>query len=320
MSDVIGLPLLAALLAGISFAVLIGLLVRPRSRLATRLRPYSVVSRSMLGKSVDVGAVTGTVGSDSAAWRIFGPPLVALAHRFGNLVDSTGESGLLRKLRQAGIMQDIPESDRVQEYRVRQLLLAVGAAGGAFVLAVLLRLSPGLMIGFAILGFIAGTSYWRAKVDRAIEDRRNRMRIELYTTNQLMAMRVRVGGGVVSASRHLVERGRGAVVDELAEALRMHQGGMSASAAFRRIAALTPEPHAARCYQVLATADERGSDLAEALLALSEDIRDDRREALRRQATKRRAVMLLPIIAILAPLLILFVAAPLPWIVLQGLN
>lgn len=320
MSDIVGLPLLAAILAGVSFALLIGFLIRPRARLAGRFRPYSVVSRSLLGKSVDVASVSGSVGGDSAAWRIFGPPLVAVADKFGNLVDSTGEQGLIRKLRQAGIMQDIPESNRVQEYRVRQLLLATGAAGVAFMFSVLLRLSPGLMIVFGILGFIAGTSYWRAKVDRAIEDRRTRMRIELYTTNQLMAMRVRVGGGVVSAARHLVERGKGAVVDELSEALRLHQGGMSASAAFRRIAALTPEPHAARCYQVLATADERGSDLAEALLALSEDIRDDRREALRRQATKRRAVMLLPIIAILAPLLILFVAAPLPWIVFQGLN
>jgi pilus assembly protein TadC len=95
---------------------------------------------------------------------------------------------------------------------------------------------------------------------------------------------------------------------------------MPAGAAFRRIADVTPEPHARRCYQVLATADERGSDLAAALLSLSEDIRDDRRDAIRRQATRRRALMLIPIIGILAPILILFVAAPLPWIVLRGFG
>jgi tight adherence protein C len=268
---------------------------------------------------VEIGAVPAAVGENPIR-RIFGPPLRALADRLGRLIDGTGETALLRKLRQGGLLQDVPASHRVQNYRMRQLLMSVGGATAGFAVGVLLRRSPAVIVTFALLGLVAGASYWRGKLDRAIEDRRNRMRIELYTINQLLAMRVRVGGGVVSAARHVVDRGHGPVVDELAEALRLHQGGMAAGAAFRRVADLTPEPHARRCYQVLATADERGSDLATALLALSEDIRDDRREALRRQATRRRALMLLPIIAILAPILILFVAAPLPWIVLRGFG
>ncbi|NNF65053.1 MAG: type II secretion system F family protein [Acidimicrobiia bacterium] len=319
MSDLFGLPLLAATAAAVAVALLAGVLVRPRQRLAGRFRPYTVVARSMLGRTVDVTAVTGQ--SDLGTLRrIFGPPLTALASRVGRIIDSTTEEGLLRKLRQAGMLQSTPESVRVQEYRVRQLALSVVGGTAGFAFGVLLARPTAIVLALSFAGFVAGASYWRAKVDRAIEARQNRMRIELYTTNQLLAMRIRVGGGVVSAVRHLVERGSGAVVEELAEALRLHQSGMPASQAFRRIAALTPEPHARRAYQVLASADERGSDLAEALLALSEDIRDDRREAMRREATRRRATMLIPIIAILAPVLILFVAAPLPWIVLRGLG
>jgi Flp pilus assembly protein TadB len=319
VSAYIGLPLLAATLAGISAALLAGTLVRPRRRLAGRFRPYTVVSRSMLGRPVDLGAVP-SVGGDSAVARIFGPPLIALANRFGALIDNTAEDTLGRKLRQAAVLQDVAEEHRVQEYRVRQFLLAAGGAGGGFLLGLVVRPSPAVVLVTTALGFAAGASFWRGRIDRAIENRRDRMRIELYTVNQLLAMRIRVGGGVVSAVRHLVTKGRGAIVEELAEALRLHQGGMPAAGAFRRIADLTPEPHARRCYQVLATADERGADLAAALLALSEDIRDDRREAVRRQATRRRATMLIPIIVILAPILILFVAAPLPSIVLQGFR
>ena len=62
------------------------------------------------------------------------------------------------------------------------------------------------------------------------------------------------------------------------------------------------------------------ADLAEALLALSEDIQEDRKEAIRRQAVRRRATMLIPIIVILAPILLLFVGAPLPFIVLRNLG
>src|SRR5680860_1034039 len=106
---------------------------------------------------------------------------------------------------------------------------------------------------------------------------------------------------------------------ELAEALRLHRSGMPASEALAHIAHMTPEPHAARTYWLPSSAEERGADLAGALLALGEDVREARREAIRRAATKRRAAMLIPTIAILAPIMLLFVAAPLPSIVFGGL-
>jgi hypothetical protein len=52
------------------------------------------------------------------------------------------------------------------------------------------------------------------------------------------------------------------------------------------------------------------------LLSLAEDVRESRREAIRRAATKRRAAMLIPTIAVLAPVMLLFVGAPLPSLVL----
>ncbi|HEX9855617.1 MAG TPA: type II secretion system F family protein [Acidimicrobiia bacterium] len=315
-----GLPVLAAALAGIAAALFAGYIVRPQVRLSARVRPYTAAARSMLGRSVDVTAVMPSRGGESTVARLFAPPLLSLADKLGRLIDATSEDGVARRLRQAGLLQNVPAATRVQEYRVRQLLLAATGGSVGFLVAIVTRRSAALTLLSSVIGFVGGAAYWRGKVDGAIEDRSNRMRIELYTINQLLAMRIRVGGGVVSAVRGLTERGHGAIIDELGEALRLHQSGMPAGAAFRRIAALTPEPHARRCYQVLATADERGSDLAGALLALSEDIRDDRQEAMRRQATRRRAVMLIPIIAILAPILILFVAAPLPWIVLRGLG
>jgi hypothetical protein len=52
------------------------------------------------------------------------------------------------------------------------------------------------------------------------------------------------------------------------------------------------------------------------LLALSGDIRDARREQVHKDAVRKRAAMLVPTIAILAPIMLLFIAAPLPSIVL----
>jgi tight adherence protein C len=310
----------AALLAGVSATLFAKFVVRPPVRLARRVRPYTGVARSMLGRGGDPAGLADPTPAGSALAQLFRPPLLAAVERLGKIVDSTSEDGIARKLRQAGMLQDVPVARRVEEYRIRLLALAVGGAAAGIAVGLLGRRTTSITLLLAVVGFVGGAAAWRGKVDAAIEDRRNRLRIELYTVNQLLALRVRVGGGVVSAVRSLVEHGHGAAIDELGEALRLHQSGMPAGPAFRRIASLTPEPHARRCYQVLATADERGSDMATALLALSEDIRDDRREAMRRQATRKRAVMLIPIIAILAPILILFVAAPLPWIVLRGLG
>ncbi len=88
--------------------------------------------------------------------------------------------------------------------------------------------------------------------------------------------------------------------------------GTAEPAAFRRAAELTPEPAAARTYKLFAAGAERGVDLAAGLRALSEDLRDARREEIRKTATKRRAAMLVPTIAVLAPVMLLFIAAPLP--------
>jgi Flp pilus assembly protein TadB len=186
---------------------------------------------------------------------------------------------------------------------------------GAVGYSLLTRATARNVVVFIVLALVIGGTRQRGRLERAIEDRQNRMRIEIYTINQLLAVRARAGGGVIQAVSQLVERGRGEVVSELREALRLHRAGLRAPEAFERIASLTPEPYCARTYALLAVAEERGVDLADGLLSLSEDVREGRREAIRRSATKRRAAMLVPTIAILAPIMLIFIGAPLPQLV-----
>ncbi|MDP9336066.1 MAG: type II secretion system F family protein, partial [Actinomycetota bacterium] len=167
-----------------------------------------------------------------------------------------------------------------------------------------------------LAGFVYGASRSRARLERTIAARAARIRLELYTVNHLLAMQVRTGSGAMQAVQRVVERGRGAVVQELSDVLTWTRSGLGEAEAFRRAAELTPEPSAARTYQLLAAGVERGVDLGGGLLALSSDIRDARREQMHKDAVRRRAAMLVPTIAILAPIMLLFIAAPLPSIVL----
>jgi len=214
------------------------------------------------------------------------------------------------------LFPDLDEAERVSTYRVRQLGNIAGWGAGTVALGLMVGVMAPQAVAFFLLGCVIGGTRQRGRLDRSVEDRRARMRIEIYTVNQLLAMRVRAGGGVISAVSAICSRGRGDVVSELREAVRLHRAGARITEAFDRIARTTPEPYCARTYALLAIAEERGVDLADSLLSLSEDVREARRESIKRTATKRRATMLIPTIAILAPVMLLFVGAPLPRLLL----
>lgn len=298
-------PLL--LLAALGSAVVMGgvmwLLVPPTPRLAPRVRPY-----------VDPTGAASTADTRSPVVRVFGPMVMRVATAVGRRLDSSGDEALAIRLRQAGIYPHLADDERVTAFRLRQLrsILVGGVAGGG--VGVALAFTSRGVIALIFAGIVASLGRTRGRVERVLENRRLRMRIEIYTIDQLLALRVRAGGAVLQAVNGVIERGRGEVVAELAEAVRLHRAGMSVSEAFGRIADLTVEPACARTYRLLAIADERGVDLAAGLLALAEDVRETRREAMKRAATRRRAAMLVPTIALLAPTLLLFVAAPLPYL------
>ena len=297
-----GLPVAAALLSAAAAALAMRALVPPAPRLASRVRPYGLAARSALG-AVEVTTQGESLGARLAGW---------LAQRLGRVLNSEDEEGLSLRLRQSGLFPGLSGREALNAYRVSQVTAGFTWLGISVMAAIALELPGGRGAALALLGSVIGVARQRGRIDRSVEDRRQRMRIEIYTVNQLLAMRIRAGGGVVHAVSQVCQRGQGEVVGELSEALRLHRAGMRAAEGFRRIAALTPESECARTYSLLAAADERGADLGLSLLALAEDVREGRREAIRRAATKRRAAMLVPIIGILAPVMLLFVGAPLP--------
>lgn len=297
--------LMTAVTTGLFAALVVHALFPPARSLSSRITPYLSPSKVTERNRRSTGPLAA----------VFVPILRSMAVWVGRVLERSGEQVTILELRQAGWYRDVPEEEVVSAFRMAQLRSIAIGAGLAFLVGQVLGASPLLRIVLVVLGVVVGASRHRASLHSAIQGRRDRMCVEIYTVNQLLAMRVRAGGGVVHAVQDVVRRGEGEVVAELADALRLHRSGWRAGDAFRRIAELTPEPFCGRTYRLLATAEERGADLAPALLDLAEDVRETRRETMRRSATKRRAAMLVPTIAILAPVLLLFVAAPLPYLI-----
>jgi Flp pilus assembly protein TadB len=300
----------AAVLTALFAMAVVRAILPASARLSARVRPY------LRGSDTDGPPdASGGGAGGSGVGRILLPPLLALSQAIGRWRSEERDAFLRLRLRQAGFRPG-SDADPLAEFRLRQLgsTLAGGAVGCA--LGAVLHLAAPQSAALAVFGSVIGATRLRSRLDRRLADRVARMRIEVYTIDQLLALRIRTGGGIVAAVQDLCRRGTGEVVGELGEALRLHRAGMPAAEAFQRIAASTPQPACARTYLLLAAAEERGADLAPALLALAEDVREERRDDLRRASTKRRAALLVPIIAVLAPVMLLFVGAPLPSLVL----
>ena len=306
--------LMAALLTSITvMGVMLWFFPLPK-RLSNRVRPYAGVG-GLPGGGSDPGVLFGRT-SGSAPVRLFGPMILAAAHAVGRIADRMGEEQLILRLRQARFYPGMEDRDRVASYRLAVLGTAVMFVGMGAGITLVLRQSTLVVLAASVGGGLMGSLRVRGRLDRAVEQRRSVMKIEISTINQLLAIRVRSGSGVMYAVGEITARGRGEVIGELGVALRMHRSGMSAAGAFRRMAEITPESYCARTYKLLASSEEMGVDLAAGLRALADDARRARREALRRSATKKRSAMLIPTIAILAPVMLLFVAAPLPQLIL----
>jgi tight adherence protein C len=286
-------------------------LLRPLPRLAGRVRPYVPSARAAIGLA--------TSAPEARSTGVVAPIVRSLAAALSGVVDAASDDELAARLARSGVFGHVPPGDRVAVYRRRQLGsfivgLAVGLAVGWA-----LGLTPAGVVAVGVLGAVVGATRQRGRLEKATERRREQMRLEVYTVDQLLALRIRAGSGVLAAVSDIVARGTGEVVAELQAALVAVRAGSRPADAFARIAEATAEPHCARMYAALASAEERGSDLAVVLLALADDVRRARRELLRRRAVRRRAAMLVPIIALMAPVMLLFIIAPLPRIVLGGL-
>ena len=297
---------LAGVSTGVFVASAVWLVVRPRRRLASRVRPYALTSLAALGRPADHRAVAQASGAIVDG---------GLRGLLGRLVQAvTGEEAEVRlrdRLLQAGTY-DVDAEQVVVEHRLRQALAGLAGLGIGAVAGAVVGLAPLTVAALALLGLGVGWARPEAAVGRAVDERRRLLRAELPAVAQLLALRIRAGGSVSTAIGVTATRCHGEVADALSLAVATHRAGRPLDEALDGLAAATPEPEAARLYRLLAGSVRWGLDAAPELLRLAREGRTAHLTRLRRDATRRRGAMLLPVIGLLAPLMLLFIAAPLP--------
>ena len=311
--------LLIGLLGAYLAAAAVGLVVRTPPALESRLRPYVQLRRTRLGRRADVNAA---LAIDSTAdfgpvRRIFNPIVEGFASLVARLVDSGDEEEIARRLRHAGMTDVSPREYRISQAG-RALVGTIGGVGcGLWLGAIWGSPSFWAVVGVA-LGIGWGFTSARGKINAAIEERTTTMRLELYTIAHLLAMLVRANHTPATAIRQITERGRGPVVSELREAQNWVAGGLTLAQAMDRLSTETAEPAAGRIYRILGEASQQGSDVSESLLTVANTLRAERREEVERLGTRRRGAMIVPTLVVMAPVVFLYVVAPIPRFVFGG--
>jgi Flp pilus assembly protein TadB len=258
---------------------------------------------------VHLGGVPSAVGTPAAvgeaARRVLGPLAGAFVSTLAGAVGAAPTQDLELLLRRAGMKMSVTDYRREC---LRWLVITPLALG-------LLGVLTGRAL-YVVLFFVAGTfAGARRMPERAkvlTRRRRERMRSDLTTVASVLALKVENNKSLIVAVSDLVSQGSGPVVEELARALNLVNAGYGEAAAFELVANEAAEPAAARFYRFLAAAANGGLDLAKALLDQANELRAQRREEVERGAARRQVSLILPNLVFMAPVLFVFLLAPLP--------
>lgn len=302
---------LASLCASCIVAVIVRNALPTYGKLSNKLSPYDAVARVRIDDSYIPHESKRLSHSSFALHEILRPMLESVISFFSALSIFDDDETLRIKLQQAGLDTDL-DSYKFAVLKKTLIGIAIGFLLGAGIGSAVALISFPLLLGFTAL------SKSRSALDGKIEHRKRTIRLEMYTIDQLLALHIRTGAGVNQALQSISKRTHGIIAQECTTILSRTRSGLPLDESLRIAARESPEPHAQRTYKLLAATSQRGADLTKGLLDLAHDLRRSLREDIKATSAKRRAAMLIPTIGILAPIMLLFVAAPIPSIVLGG--
>jgi tight adherence protein C len=219
-----------------------------------------------------------------------------------------GDDGVARRMRQAGSPGDL------QVFRSRQLLSATAGSGAGIAIAVVLAqvsTASGLVLGgVVVLGAAVGLIAPEQLLARAARSRQSRIATELPTVLEFLTLSLSAGENILDALRRVARTGTGELAREFGRVVADVNAGMPLPAALTRCAATIDLPALSRTIDQLVAALERGTPLAEVLLAHAQDSRDDAKRQLLETAGRKEVAMLVPLVFLILPVTIAFAIFP----------
>ena len=272
-----------------------------RSGLARRLTPYL----GALGprRSALLGVAPSRVGLAA----VFDPLLASIGGRLHRILDDAQE--LPDRLQAAG-SQLSPSAFRATQVTWGLAGLIGGLALGLLLVATGRSLSPVLLVAMALAFGVGGVAARDRALSKAILRRRELARVALPTIVDLVCLAVTAGESLRGALGMVAESGGGPLSEEVRAALRAARTGTPLIDGLEARARSLGLPAFDRFVAAVGAAQTRGIPLADALRSLAFDLREHDKRELIEVAGKKQISMLVPVVALILPVAIVFAFYP----------
>jgi tight adherence protein C len=170
------------------------------------------------------------------------------------------------------------------------------------------RLPSSLLL--VILAVTAGVIARDQALTRSVQRRLDRLRAELPTVIEMLAMAVGAGSSLAGAIERVSNTGHGVVAAELGRVLDDTRVGLGLVPALQQMASRNELNEMGRFVDALVVAVERGTPLADVLSAQAADAREAGRRALIEAGGRKEIGMMVPVVFLVLPLSVLFVLFP----------
>lgn len=236
------------------------------------------------------------------------PAVDMLAARLTHLFRD-GEAALTERLAAAGA------DDSTSRFRAEQVTWGLVGVGGAMTLIMLLAAtgrapSVPLVVGLLVSGAAGGVAFRDRALSRAASDRRARAEREFPTFVDMVCIAVTAGESVRASLDLVASEGDGPLAVTVRSALRDARGGAPlADALAHRARTLGVAPFE-RFVDVVTASVERGLPPADALRALAFDRREEAKRELIEAAGRKQVSMLVPVVALILPVALVFAFYP----------
>jgi tight adherence protein C len=183
------------------------------------------------------------------------------------------------------------------------VLLASLAASG---FAVDVRTVAPLSLLAVALGFL-GRDWW---LGREIQKRTAILARELPTAIDLITLSIMAGESLPAAFERVGRIMSPGIGWEFQVVVADARGGLPFAEALEKLEDRMPLPGVSRLVDAICTGIERGSPLADVLIAQADDSRQSHRRALVEAAGRREVLMLIPVVFLILPVVIVFALLP----------
>lgn len=191
-------------------------------------------------------------------------------------------------------------------------VLLGAAVGLAVALAAAARagVSPALAGALVGVGGLGGGLVWDRHLSRRVAARRLAAAASFPTVADLLCLAVTAGESLRAALDVVAATAAGPLAEEIAVALRESRAGRPLAECLIERADALGEPGFERFVRAVVAATERGVAVGDALRAMAGDARDAQRVALLEAAGRKQVTMLVPVVALILPVALVFAFFP----------